>query len=404
MTWLEVYKTALRSLTGNKLRTFLSLLGIVIGIGSVIVMVSIGLGAQKQVADDIAALGSNLITISPAPSRGFGGRISQDVWDIFSTRLQADLEDLPGVAHVSPLVTSNALLSYQGVNLRASVYGVSPGYEFVTDYHPQAGRFIARPDIEFRSEVVVLGSDVAADLFGPGIDPIGKTIKAVIGRRTINLTVIGLMESKGQVSFSNFDDRIYLPYSTLLRRVLGRDYVNQYVLSAESPSLVSGVADQVEFLLMKRLGERDKFRVTTQESLLSTVTNTVQIFTNVLGAIAGISLLVGGIGIMNIMLVSVTERTREIGTRKALGARNRDILSQFLAESILLSLAGGVIGLGLGWGGGYFLANLAKWPFVFSWGSVFLAIGFSSFVGLCFGIFPAMRAAKLQPVVALRHQ
>ncbi|MBO8126431.1 MAG: ABC transporter permease [Firmicutes bacterium] len=403
MNWLEVLKTAIRSLTGNKLRTLLSLLGIVIGIASVIIMVSIGLGAKQKVADDIAALGSNLINVSPATSRGRGGRLSQDVVNIFTAELLGDLEQIPGVQHVSPMVTVGSLLSYKGINYRASAFGVSPGYEHITNYHPRWGRFITGTDLKFRSEVAVLGSEVAKNLFGPTENPVGKRIKAVINGRPTNLTVVGLMEEKGQVSFSNFDDRIYLPYTTLLDRMLGRDFVNAYVLSAASSERVSEVADRIEFFMLKRIGDSEKFRVLTQESLLSTITNTVQIFTTVLGAIAGISLLVGGIGIMNIMLVSVTERTTEIGVRKALGAKNRDILSQFLAEAMLLSAAGGVIGLAVGWGGGYVLSRFAEWPFVFSWVSVLVAVGFSSLVGLCFGIFPAMRAAKLQPVVALRH-
>lgn len=404
MNRAEVFKTAWRSLTGNKLRTLLSLLGIVIGIASVIIMVSIGLGAKQQVADDIAALGSNLINISPAVSRGMGGRISQDVVNIFTPKLGEELGKLPGVEHVSPMLTVGSLLSYQGLNYRATVYGISPGYEYITNYHPQLGRFITQTDLDFRSEVAVLGSEVAKNLFGEYMNPIGQKIKASINGRPTNLTVVGLMEEKGQVSFANFDDRIYMPYNTLLDRVLGRSFVNAYVLSAATPEEAREVADRTEFFLMKRLGSRDKFRVTTQESLLTTITNTVQIFTTVLGAIAGISLLVGGIGIMNIMLVSVTERTREIGVRKALGAKNRDILQQFLMESVLLSLSGGLLGLVVGWGGGYGLSILAKWPFVYSWASVILAVGFASVVGLCFGIFPAMRAAKLQPVVALRNQ
>lgn len=404
MNRVEVWKTAWRSLTGNKLRTFLSLLGIVIGIASVIIMVSIGLGAKQQIANDIAALGSNLINISPAVSRGWGGRISQDVVNIFTSKLQEELAGVPGVEHVSPMMTSIALLSHQGVNYRAAVNGVSSGYEYIANYHPSQGRFITGIDLDFRNEVVALGSEVAKNLFTPQENPVGQRIKAVMGGRTINLTVIGVMAEKGQLAFSNFDDRIYLPYTTLQNRVLGRDFVNAYVLSAVDAAQAPAVADRVEFFLMRRLGSPDKFRVLTQESLLTTMTNTIQIFTVVLGAIAGISLLVGGIGIMNIMLVSVTERTREIGIRKALGAKNRDIRQQFLAEAVLLSISGGIIGLLLGWGGGYLLAKLAKWPFVFSWVSVIMAVGFASLVGVCFGLFPAVRASRLQPVVALRHQ
>ncbi len=398
----EVLRSASRALQSNRLRTILSVLGIVIGVGSVIALVSVGTGAQREVTERISSLGTELININPGFSRGFGSRISQ-ANNVFTLSLAEEIKAAaPSIADVVPLQQTNGLLIYDGSNLQTTAVGVTPEYLNVMNYRPLIGRFVHQRDIETDEAIVVLGSEVATSLFGPTL-PIGERLILSVGDRRIPLTVVGVMEPKGQVFLSNFDDQVYVPITTLLRRVMGTRSVSSFVASAHSADLAQDAVHQIEYFLRQRLGGTNQFRVSSQQTLLDTLTSTLGTFTVMLGAISGISLLVGGIGIMNIMLVSVTERTREIGIRKALGAQRRDLLLQFLAEAVALSVIGGVLGVIVGWACSLAVERFGNMATSVSLSAIVLALGFSITVGLVFGVYPASRASRLDPVVALRH-
>ncbi len=404
MSLKEFVKIAFNSLLANKMRTFLSVLGIVIGVASVIVMVAIGTGAQNQIAGQIGALGSNLVTVMPGRVVGRAGQMSRDVTDVFTMDMADQIRtSLSGAKNVVPTVETSALAVYQNNNARVPVIGVTPEYEEVVDHHPIVGRYIKSVDIDDSAKVAVLGAETASELFG-NENPVGQEVRLTINGQRFVFLVVGVMESKGQVMFSNFDSRIYVPTTTLLNRAMANKYVSGFSIQARSQEHAKPLVKELEFFLVRRLGNTDKFRVMSQDTILEAVSNATGTMTLLLGAVAGIALLVGGIGIMNIMLVTVSERTREIGTRKAIGAKRKQILLQFLMESITLSAAGGLLGLIVGWGGGYLVSRIISWPFSVSLPAAGIAIGFSTMVGLFFGIYPAQKAAKLDPVVALRHE
>ncbi|MFQ5795648.1 MAG: ABC transporter permease [Candidatus Bipolaricaulia bacterium] len=400
----EILRISFNSLRANKLRSGLSMLGIIIGIASVIGILALGRGATKQATSQIESLGSNLITISPAFRRGQGGRISSQSIDLFTVELGEELaEKAPAIKTVVPVLQGNGLLKHEDLNLQATIVAVTPDYTEVMNYDVATGRFLSQRDLDRYSKSIILGSQVAQELF-PNRNPIGQSITIQIGNNRFIFQVIGVMEEKGQVFFTRFDDQVYIPISTMMTRMTGQEFVNSYNAQAVSPELSAEAVDQLEFLLYNRLGNLDDFRVTSQQVILETISGVTETLALALGGIAGISLLVGGIGIMNIMLVSVTERTREIGIRKALGAKRRNILVQFLAESAGLSATGGLFGLLAGWGLSKLASRFVGFPPIFSWESVALAIGFSMAVGLFFGIYPALTAARLDPVEALRYE
>ncbi len=404
MNLKEFIRIAFHSLSANKLRTALSLLGIIIGVASVITMVAIGTGAQEQVTGQIGAMGSNLITVSPGFSRGGGGRISQDIADVFTLEMAEAIKNAsPNIKHVVPTSETSGLAVYRGNNVRVRISGVTPEYQEVINHYPLVGRYVREQDVANSEKVTVLGSEVASELFGPE-NPVGQSIRVVIGDRSYSLRVIGVMESKGQVMMANYDNRIYVPITMLIKRGLKTRYVDGYSIEAASRDVAKSVVQEVEVFMTRMLGDADRFRVMSQDTILETVSQATGTLTLLLGAIASIALLVGGIGIMNIMLVTVSERTREIGIRKAIGAKRKHILMQFLLEAVLLSGLGGILGLGTGWAGGYWLSRGLGWPFSVSPVAVVIAIGFSVCIGLFFGIYPASKAASLDPVVALRYE
>ncbi len=404
MNIIEFLRIALASLSTNKLRTALSLLGIIIGVASVITMVSIGTGAQEQVTSQIGAMGSNLITVSPGFIRGGGGRVSQDIADVFTLEMAKAIENLsPNIKHVVPTSTTTGLAVYGGNNVRVQISGVTPEYQEVINHYPLIGRYIREQDVANSEKVVVLGAEIAKNLFGSE-NPVGKTMRLVISGRSLSLKIVGVMEAKGQVMMANYDNRIYVPVTMLLNRGLNSRYVDGYSIMAASREVAKSVVEEVEAFMARMLGDPDRFRVMSQDTILETVSQATGTMTLMLGAIASISLLVGGIGIMNIMLVTVSERTREIGIRKAIGAKRQHILIQFLLEAVLLSVIGGILGLAVGSGGGYWISKALGWPFSVSIPAAAVAIGFSAGVGLFFGIYPALQAAALDPVVALRYE
>jgi putative ABC transport system permease protein len=400
---------ALSSLTTNKLRSGLTILGIVIGVAAVIAMLSIGTGAQSSITSSINGIGTNMLYITP-------GSQSQDVRNpkplmMADAQAMQDQFAAPAVAAVAPVVQGRFTITFEGKDTSTSVSGVTPEYAGVSNEQMDQGQFISEDNLLSRSAVAVIGPTTAQNLFGTTDGVIDQTIR--IDKQPFR--VIGVLKAKGGSGFGNQDDRILVPITTAQSRLLtagASNNVSQILVQAVSADSVTAAQEQVSEIL--RLRHRtnfglDDFSILSQAQVLSVANTITGIFTIFLGGIGGISLLVGGIGIMNIMLVSVTERTREIGLRKALGARKRDILVQFLTESVLLCLIGGIIGVGLAWvittivG---VIASRSGTPFSPSIGlsSILLATIFSSAVGLLFGLYPSSRAASLQPVEALRYE
>lgn len=409
MTLWDSLLTALRALTVNRLRSALTLLGIVIGVGAVIALMSIGRGARQTITEQIQSIGSNLLFVSPGQATV--GRVAGAATLASLTTEDAEaLADLPSVAATVPRVSFFGQIVNGPLNARGQIVGTLPQYAEVRNFKVAQGSFIGEEHALAGSLVAVLGSNIAAQLF-PDDDPLGKTV--YINRRPFR--VIGVLEPRGGTGFNIEDDTVVVPLKTAVQRLQvrrstrGGIAVDLIYVQARSDSLVEQARLEVTETLLERFqGNGDAFTVVTQQDVLETVSRVANSFTLFLGAIAGISLLVGGIGIMNIMLVSVTERTREIGIRKAVGARQRDILLQFLFESAALGLVGGLVGTAAGYG-------MARVVERFSIGGmnlrayvapdvVFLAVGVSLAVGLFFGLYPARRAAALDPIQALRYE
>ncbi len=395
---VETIRMAFHSLSVNRLRTFLSMLGIVIGVAAVVSIVSVGRSAQEEVAGQIGTLGSDLIWVAPGaagvtgdPRQGFTLDIVEHI-DAFS----------PDVVSVVPEISTGVRLAHDGSGVRATVVGTSSGFAQANFYFPVHGRFLDDSDQARVRNSLVLGSRIANDLFEAG-NPLGRRVRVHLDDRRVNFTVIGVMEEKGQGITGNLDTRVYIPITTYLQRLRRSAYVDRYYAQA-AEGAAREARRQVEFFFYRYLGDADRFTIFSQDQILDVLDQVTGTLGLMLGGIAAISLVVGGIGIMNIMLVSVTERTREIGIRKALGARRRDILRQFLFEALTLSGLGGVIGLGLGWLGTYIVTRIGGWALVVSALSVALAFGFALAIGLFFGIYPAVKAARLDPVVALSYE
>jgi putative ABC transport system permease protein len=406
---LMVLRVALTALTVNKMRTFLTMLGIVIGVGAVIALVAVGEGAQASVVSNLQGLGTNLLTVSPGSSFGFSGRGLRQRMRMLSLD---DVEALEGLAtavvEVAPEYAANVTATYQGNTTSTSVTGTTANYDEVRNYEISRGRFISDADNENLATVVVLGETVVEDLFGSSlVNPVGQTIR--INRQ--NYQVIGVLKSKGQGGFSNPDNVIVMPIRAAQLRLggAGNQEVRSISLQAESAEAMDLAQAQATAILRSLHGigpgEEDDFTVTNQADLVDVLEETTGTFTTLLGSIAAISLLVGGIGIMNIMLVSVTERTREVGLRKAVGANRADVLTQFLAEAIVLSVTGGILGVLFGIGGAQVVTPLLGYSqSLVTPESVVLALAVSLGIGVFFGLYPANRAAALNPIDALRYE
>jgi putative ABC transport system permease protein len=413
MKLYRLFLEAVESLSGNKLRSMLTVLGIVIGVAAVIAMLSIGRGAQASITSRIESMGTNLIYVTPGSTSQGGVQSAAGSAGALTLDDADALADLPDVVAVSSQTSNFVQVVYQGVNANTRLMGVTPDYETVSSLTLDDGEFISDSDQSARSLVVVLGSSVAEDLFGSTAGVVGQRVR--LNGQTFK--VIGVLASKGSTGFMNQDDQVFVPLSTALYRLVGGErfrgssVISQITIKASSSNVVDQVANEVTTTMRDLHGTiegADDFTVTTQESTLAAATEVSDTLTIFLGGIAGISLAVGGIGIMNIMLTTVSERTHEIGLRKAIGAKRRDILLQFLVESMVLSFLGGLIGVALGWGVSRLMGQV-QWSGstitpVVGMDSVLLATLFSMAVGLFFGIYPATRAARLQPVDALRYE
>ena len=404
---------ALENLNANKMRSMLTVLGIVIGVAAVIAMLSIGRGAQASITSQIESIGTNLIYVTPGSTSESGVRSAAGSAGTLTLDDADALAELQDVVAVASEANSFVQVVYQGQNTNTRLVGVTPGYEIVSSMTLEDGEFISDSEQSARSLVVVLGSDVAETLFGSTSGVVGQKVR-LNGQ---SYKVIGVLASKGTTGFMNQDDQVFIPLSTALYRLVGgtrfrgSSVISQITVKASSADAVDQVVSEVTEAIRTRhetYQGADDFTVSSQKATLEAATAVSDTLTIFLGGIAGISLAVGGIGIMNIMLTTVTERTHEIGLRKAVGAKRQDILLQFLVESMALSLLGGLIGAGLGWGvsrlmGQIQLSGSAITPVV-GLDSVLLATLFSMAVGLFFGIYPATRAARLQPVEALRYE
>jgi len=398
-------KIAWQSIVKNTMRTLLTMLGIVIGVAAVIVMVAVGNGAQSQITASISSLGTNLIVVSPGAAAQ--GGVSQGA-GTFSRLTIGDAERLKlegtTLAAVSPVISTRQVVIGLAGNWRTSINGVSPDYFTIRDWTATSGDLFVAADIKAARKIAVIGATVAKNLF-PGVDAIGAQVQ--VGH--VPFVVTAVLEAKGQnATGADQDDVILVPYTTAENRLSGNVRLGQILVSSFSPAEIPAAQSEITAIMREahRLdgSTEDDFTVRNQADIAKAATSSTAVMSALLAAIASISLLVGGIGIMNIMLVSVTERTREIGIRMAIGARGSDVLTQFLVESVVMSILGGVVGLGAGYAGSMLLARLSGWNTAVPLSAVLIAVGFSAGVGVFFGFYPARKAAALNPIEALRYE
>lgn len=405
MLFKESVRIALDALTANKLRTILTMLGIIIGVGAVIAMVSVGLGVKQNITNSISSLGSNMLIVMPGSSNtgglrsAAGSRTTLKYEDAVSIKSK-----VKNIDYVSPTVRRSFQVVNGNQNWNTTVYGVTPEYMPIRSLAVSAGSFITQDDLTKRQRVAVIGTTVADNLYGSK-NPVGLNIRV----NNQPYKVIGILESKGQSSMGqDQDDVVIVPLTTAMERLLGITYVQSVNIQVSSQDKMDRVQGDIESLLRQRHritgGKEDDFFVRNMTSLMETVNETTSMLTLFLGSVAAISLLVGGIGIMNIMMVSVTERTREIGIRKALGATYKAIMTQFLIESVIIGVIGGLIGIGFGCAASELISRFGGFNTVITLSPILLSFSFSVGIGLFFGIYPARKAALLDPIEALRYE
>ncbi len=399
----NAFLIALREIRRNLTRSFLTVVGIVIGVAAVITMVTLGRGATEAVKEQISKMGSNLLIVRPGQGWGSWGAPQFSMKDVGTIR-----DQVPGIASLAPLVQGNEKAVYQENDRATDIQGTTSNYFAIANWEIAEGRIFTDAEVDEAAPVCVIGETIRKELFGEGVDPTGLKIRL----KSMSLEVIGVTAVKGQGGFADdLDDNIITPYTTVLRRLNGRgngNNISQVMISGQENYPGANIVADVSSLMRERrnvgANEEDNFNVFDSQQLASVISSSTQVMTSLLGAVAGVSLLVGGIGIMNIMLVSVTERTREIGIRLAIGARAREVLLQFLVEAVTLSCIGGVTGILLAYGLCVSLAKVVGAPFLFDPKINLIAFVFSAAIGIIFGFMPARRAAGLDPIEALRHE
>lgn len=407
MTYKDILHETYIALSANKARSGLTVLGIVIGISSVIAMLAIGQGAQNSIQSSIQSIGSNLIIVMPGAARGPGVTVSAgrgSAKTLTNNDVTALQNQLTSVLGISPEVSGRYQVTARGANTNTQMVGVIATYQTVRNVEIDQGDFVSNQQVSSGARVAVLGPTARDDLFGVGADVVGQTIKA----KGISFTIIGVTKAKGGSGFSNQDDMIFIPLTTAQRYLSGDQYVTSISISAVDAASTADVQNQATDILtashhLKNNATAD-FNTLNQADIVSAASSVTQIFTVLLGGVAGISLIVGGIGIMNMMLTTVTERTREIGLRKAIGAKHTDISRQFLIEAVMLTFLGGIIGVILGWSVSFGVNYFGILQAQVSWFSVVLAFSVSAIIGILFGYYPALRAARLNPIEALRYE
>lgn len=406
MNYTNLFKIALKALANNKMRAFLTMLGIIIGVGSVITMIALGQGTQKSIQAEISGMGSNIIMVHPGGERRGGVRLDPSEMQTLKTKNYETLKnECMYVAAISPYVTASGLLVCGNNNYPSSVTGTGTEYLEIRQLNIEDGTMFTEADIKASSKVCVIGKTIVDNLFPDGSDPIGKTIRY----NQVPLKVIGVLESKGYNSMGmDQDDIVLAPYSTVMKRMLAVTHFNGIFASALSEDMTDYATSEIRTILRRehklKDSDEDDFTIRTQQELSEMLNTTTNLLTTLLACIAGISLLVGGIGIMNIMYVSVTERTREIGLRMSVGARGIDILVQFLIEAVLISVTGGIIGILLGCTACLAVKFIAQWPVYIQIWSVILSFAVCTVTGVFFGWYPARKAANLDPIDALRYE
>lgn len=407
MDFEETFSTSFEALTLNKTRTALAILGIVVGIAAVIALMSLGQASAKAVSSQIQSLGSNLLTVSPGAQmvggvRGQAGGMTTLTYE--DAEAIASSPQITSIEAVSAELSRNVQVVAGRANTNTRVTGVMPAYAQIRKIEVESGTFISQHDLDSQVKVAVLGPQVVSDLFGEGANPVGESVRI----NQLSFRIIGVIKAKGGTGFFSQDDIIFIPLTTAQKQVFGQDYVSSISISAKSEKLMDQAMSEIGYFLLNRHRISDPtqadFSISSQEDIIGAMTEVTTTFTSLLSGIAAISLLVGGIGIMNIMLVSVIERTREIGLRKALGAKKKDIISQFLTESVILTGAGGFLGVILGTLISLILVRVVGVPWAFSPFSYLLAFSVSAIIGIVFGFYPAHQAANLSPIEALRYE
>ena len=412
MNYTNLLKIALRAIAANKLRAFLTALGIIIGVASVITMLAIGQGSKRSIQANIAEMGSNMIMIHPGAD--MRGGVRQDVSAMETLKL-TDYESIKDecnyIKGISPMVSKSGQWIYGNNNTPSSIYGVNQDYLEIRQLSVSDGEVFTEADIKSSAKVCILGQTVVDNLFPDGADPIGKVVRF----NSIPFRVIGVLKKKGYNSMGmDQDDLALAPYTTVMKRILAQTYLGSIQCSAVTEGVTDKATEQITTILRRNHklkdatetteADADDFNIRSQEELASMMNSTTDMLTILLGCVAGISLIVGGIGIMNIMYVSVTERTREIGLRMSVGARGIDILNQFLIEAVLLSVTGGLIGVLLGVGASYAVNLIVHWPIYIQLWSIIMSFAVCTFTGVFFGWYPAKKAAQLDPIEAIRYE
>lgn len=412
MNYANLFKIALKAIAANKMRSFLTALGIIIGVASVITMLAIGQGSKKSIQANIAEMGSNMIMIHPGADMRGGVRQDASSMETLKISDYTTLKDeCDYIKGISPTVTSNGQWIYGNNNTPSTIYGVSQDYLDIRQLSVSDGEIFTDADIKSSAKVCILGQTVVDNLFPDGSDPIGKVVRF----NSIPFRVIGVLKKKGYNSMGmDQDDLALAPYTTVMKRILAQTYLGGITCSAITENVTDKATEEITQILRRNHklknatndtpGDEDDFNIRSQEELSNMMNSTTDMLTVLLGCVAGISLIVGGIGIMNIMYVSVTERTREIGLRMSVGARGIDILNQFLIEAIMLSVTGGIIGVLIGVGASYAVNTFAHWPiFIQPW-SIIMSFAVCTFTGVFFGWYPAKKAAQLDPIEAIRYE